>query len=102
MGSLEALEAASSSPPPAASIGILIGLTDPSREKPPHAARALVAANSRLVTASVVRTPRDSRRQNATCRESPVPVFFVIRFIGAPFAHSSERATWSRLWGTRT
>ena len=91
---------ASSAPPAAPSIGIFMGLTDPSREKLPHAALALVAASIRLVTASVVKTPRDSRRQNATCRESPVPVFFVIRFM-VLLSHSSERATWARVWGTR-
>jgi hypothetical protein len=76
-----------------------MGLPDPSREKLPHAALALVAANSRLATASVVKIPRDSRPQSAACRESPV-LFFVIRFM-VLLSHSPERATWARVWGTR-
>jgi hypothetical protein len=80
-------------------MGIFMGLRDPSREKLPQAALALVAASIRLVMASVVRTLHDSRRQRGTCRESPVPVFFVMEFM-VLLSRSPERATWARVWGT--
>src|ERR1700677_4295865 len=77
-----------------------MGPPDPRFEKLPQAACALVAANSRLATASVVKIPRDSRPQSATCRETPVPIFFVTRFMML-LSRSFERATWARVWGSR-